>query len=191
MHISSAEFVQGIMGTSPLLLQDRKYVAFLGRSNAGKSTLINTLAGNKKLARSSSKPGMTTEINLYLINKSIYFIDLPGYGYAKASNKMRTKIIKMIDWFLFKSEIKRFTLVLIVDASIGPTEHDLHTMEALREANIETVVVANKIDKVTKTKQDEQLKMIAKDMNVERVYKFSSKTGDGKGELIHRLFGKD
>jgi len=189
MNISSAEFIKGIVGTDPLLYQDRKYIAFLGRSNAGKSSLINSLVGNKNLARSSSKPGMTTEINLYLINKSVYFVDLPGYGYAKASNKVRTKLIKMIDWFLFRSEMKRFTLVLIVDAKVGPTEHDTHTMEAVKEANIETIVVANKIDKVAKTKQDEQLQMIAEKMGVETVYKFSSKTGDGKGELIHRLFG--
>ncbi len=189
MKITSTQFVKGIIGTDPLLYQDRKYLAFLGRSNVGKSSLINSLVGQKNMARSSSKPGMTKQINLFLINKSFYLVDLPGYGYAKTDNKMRLKIIKMIDWFLFASEMKRVTLVLIVDSKIGPTEHDLHTMEAVREAGIDTVVVANKIDKVPVTKQAGAIAKIAKEMDVPKVYKFSSKTGAGKGELIHRIIG--
>jgi GTP-binding protein len=88
-NVKSAEFTRGIVGTNEILLGEKPQVAFVGRSNVGKSTLINSLVGKKDLARSSSNPGRTQEINFFLVNENIYFVDLPGYGFAKISKKRR------------------------------------------------------------------------------------------------------
>ena len=122
MLINSAVFVKGINGTDKLLESTIPQVAVIGRSNVGKSSLINSLTGKKGLAITSHFPGRTREINLFLINKKLYLLDLPGYGYAKASHEVRESLFKLIDWYLFKSEYKQKKVVLIVQRVRRPDQ---------------------------------------------------------------------
>jgi len=107
MKIISAEFVKGVVGEDKALNTPIPQLAFIGRSNVGKSTIINALTGQKKLSKTSSSPGRTREINLFLINNSIYLIDLPGYGYAKLPQEMKNRIKGLINWYLFLSTINK------------------------------------------------------------------------------------
>ncbi|HFC36125.1 MAG TPA: ribosome biogenesis GTP-binding protein YsxC, partial [Candidatus Moranbacteria bacterium] len=119
MQIKTAKFVKGIIGTDEILRDGKQQIAFVGRSNVGKSSVINSLVGIKKLAKSSATPGRTQEINFFLINDKVYFVDLPGYGFAKISKKQREKIRKMIIWYLSYAETKPCKVVLIIDAKVG------------------------------------------------------------------------
>jgi len=107
MNITSAEFVKGIKGTDKILYDGKLQVAFVGRSNVGKSSLINSLVNRNNLARSSSQPGKTVRLDFFLINNSFYFVDLPGYGFAKFSQEKHEDIRKMMLWYLEYSEVER------------------------------------------------------------------------------------
>ncbi len=189
MKITTAEFIKGITGTDKILEDSKPQVAFVGRSNVGKSSLINSLVGNKKLAKSSSTPGRTQEINFFLINNRKYFVDLPGYGFAKTSKKKREKIRKMIIWYLTYSGVKPKKVVLIVDAKTGIKEFDLQMFEMLKDEKIDTVVVLNKIDKVKKNKTqkilDETKKILGE--NAEVLF-YSAKTFFNKDKLTEIIF---
>jgi GTP-binding protein len=151
MKIDKVEFMRGIRGTDPILEDTKKQFAFAGRSNVGKSSVINALLGRKDMARSSSTPGKTTEINLFLVNDKFYFTDLPGYGFAKVSNVEKEKLVKMVLWFLLESGAPVPLVFVIVDASVGPTERDMEMIRALIENDVPYVVIGNKIDKVGKS----------------------------------------
>src|SRR5271154_4093635 len=119
MHqISSAKFMRGIAGTDDLLGDGKPQVAFIGRSNVGKSSIINSLTGQKDLARISDTPGRTQEINIYSINNKLYLLDLPGYGYAKGSKMLQERLHTLIYWYLYESSYQAKKIVLIMDANI-------------------------------------------------------------------------
>ena len=160
MKIFSAKFIKGLNGTDSLLEDGLPQIAFIGRSNVGKSSVINSLTGQKGLARTSSFPGCTREINIFLINSSLYLVDLPGYGFAKASQEMREHFYKMINWYFFKSGYVQKTIVLIIDAEIGLTTSDQEMLDSLKIEKKNVVVVANKVDKIKKSKYQEQLEKI-------------------------------
>jgi ribosome biogenesis GTP-binding protein YsxC/EngB len=129
MRITSSEFILGAVSLRQLPRNGMKEVAFLGRSNVGKSSLINKLCSRKSLARQSSDPGKTRELNYYLINKKFYFVDLPGYGYAKVPEQVRSSWGKLIEQYL-KSRTQLSLVVQLVDARHEPTE--LHGQRAIR-----------------------------------------------------------
>jgi len=190
MNIRNAQFIRGIVGTNDIINDVRVQIAFVGRSNVGKSSLINSLVGNKNLARSSSTPGRTQQINFFLIDQKVYFVDLPGYGYAKTSEKQREKIRKMIIWYLTYSEIKHKKVVLIVDAKAGMRDFDLEMAELLKAEEMDFMVILNKIDKL---KQGEIVKAVRETkgkINDERikVITYSSKNQINKNEIIAELF---
>ena len=160
MKITSATFVKGIVEPDKALEDGTPQIAFIGRSNAGKSSLINSLTGQKGLARTSSFPGRTQEINLFLINKSTYLVDLPGYGYTKVFRSGKEQIQNLITWYFFRSDYKQRKIVLVVDSNIGPTDNDLHMLQSLEEAGKDVVVVANKVDKLKKSEYALQIKKI-------------------------------
>ena len=144
----SAEFIKGIIGTNDILYDGKFQVAFIGRSNVGKSSLINSLVMKKNLARSSSKPGKTIRLDFFLINNKFYFVDLPGYGYSKVSDKRHDELRKMILWYFLYAGVKERIAVMIIDAKIGLTELDEEMIDILKENKINFVIVANKIDKL-------------------------------------------
>ena len=147
MIIKKAEFIKGILGTDDILFNGKKQIAFVGRSNVGKSSLINFLL-NQKISKTSKTQGKTKEINFFLINDDFYFVDLPGYGYAKLSKKDREKLAKHIFWYLNSSEVKTKKVVIIVDAVVGITEFDELVMETCEKLGRKYVIVGNKIDKL-------------------------------------------
>lgn len=187
MIIKSAKFIKGIVGTDEKLDDEYPQFAFIGRSNSGKSSLLNVLTNQKNLARTSSFPGRTQEINLFQINGNIYFLDLPGYGYAKVSKDDRSWLQKVIQWYLFQSGYEQQKVVLILDANVGPTDKDLAMIQQLEEHNKSFVVVANKVDKIRQPDYESKLAHIKDVVGGHVVIPFSTKKRIGVSELLKAL----
>lgn len=186
MNITSAVFKRGVLGDNKILENGMPHVAFIGRSNAGKSSLINSLTGVKNLAITSQTPGRTQQINVYLINNTHYFMDLPGYGFTKTKVKIFEKLGKMIFWYLFDSD-NNPKVVLLVDAEIGPTDDDMQMLHELERAGKDIVVVLNKVDKIRKSHQLTQITKLRTIFNGHKVFPYSSKTKVGIEELRTEL----
>ncbi len=182
MKIRSAEFIKGIVADDERLRDKIPKVAFIGRSNVGKSSVINALA-RKQIARSSDTPGKTREINLFLINKDIYFVDLPGYGFARGSLEDRNNIKKLIYSYLFFSDVVHKDIVVIIDAEVGLTESDLYFVRRMVESKKNFLVLANKIDKIKKSEFNKKIAKIKAAIPDHRLVLCSTKTGVGVEEL--------
>ncbi|MBQ8818793.1 MAG: YihA family ribosome biogenesis GTP-binding protein [Clostridia bacterium] len=165
----------------------RPQVAFSGRSNVGKSSLINTLLGRKSLARVSSSPGKTITINFYDVDKKLYLVDLPGYGFAKRSPEDKKKWSALTDgYFTSNKNIDRLSLVIqLVDSRVGPTKDDEMMLDFLRASELPFIVVATKCDKLNATERKKNLAAIASHPLIDgtTVIPFSSLKGEGKDEL--------
>lgn len=185
-NIKSATFVKGVNGTDPVMGDGRLQVAFIGRSNVGKSSLINSLTGEKDLVRSSPLPGKTREINFFLINHKAYFVDLPGYGYARMAPKEKEHLRRLIFWYL-ETPVENRKIVLIIDAKVGPTDMDLEMLQYLLEHGHEVVVVANKIDKLKKSERVRQFKELQDNIQTHMIVPYSSETHEGKDALLQVL----
>ncbi|OGU32680.1 MAG: hypothetical protein A2X67_00405 [Ignavibacteria bacterium GWA2_55_11] len=147
MKITSAEFLQGVADLRQLPKNELREIVFIGRSNVGKSSLLNKLCNKKNLARSSGTPGKTREINYYIINNEFYFVDLPGYGYAKVPEQMRAGWKKLIEEFLQRGEPIGLAMQLI-DARQEPTPLDLMMMDWLEYYEVPYLLVLTKADKL-------------------------------------------
>lgn len=187
MNITSATFVKGIIGPDEALERDIPQIAFIGRSNVGKSSLINALMHQKDLARTSSFPGRTAQVNLYLINKKFYFVDLPGYGYAKASREARERLEHLIQWYLFESPYRQKKVVHIIDAYTGMTESDKDMLYSLEEHGKEIIILANKIDKIKKSVQATELQKIQDIVEPHIVISCSAKKNIGIGIAMNEI----
>jgi GTP-binding protein len=187
MKIKSAQFIKGIIGTNEILEDGKQQFAFIGRSNVGKSSVINSLVNQKSLAHTSSTPGRTQEINLFLINNSFYLVDLPGYGFTKVSRALREKLEKLINWFLFDSPYVQKKIVLIIDAYIGIQDSDLDMLRTLEEHNKNVIVVANKIDKIKKAAYKDQLQNIQDIVGDHPVIPYSAEKRSGAGDLLNEM----
>lgn len=188
MEITSAQFVRGVIGSHNLLVDEKPQVAFVGRSNVGKSSVINMLVGQKSLVRSSSQPGKTQEINFFSINENVYFVDLPGYGYAKMGVKNREKLRKLILWYFISGEAPVSLVVLIVDAKAGLRAFDREMIDVLKEQEYPFVVVANKMDKLNQKELYHSLKAIVSEIDEKvSVIPFSARTGRGKDSVLHAI----
>lgn len=183
MEIKSANFVKGIIGTDPILRDKYPHVAFVGRSNVGKSSVINSLVLRKDLVKSSSMPGKTREINFFLINKKCYFVDLPGYGFARMGAKGAEKIRKLILWYLGGGEAMVRLVVLIVDLSVKPMAHDKEMADILRAENINFVVVGNKVDRLNQTERAHNTKQVEAELGVS-VLPYSARIKTGREDLL-------
>lgn len=184
MTISSAEFVKGIIGSDSILGGGQPQVAFVGRSNVGKSSLINSLVMRKDLVKSSSMPGKTREINFFLINKKFYFVDLPGYGFARMGAKGAEKIRKLILWYLGSGEARIKLVVLIVDSVVKPMPYDKEMADILRAENIPFIVIANKIDRLNQTERSHNIRAIEAALGAD-VFPYSTRTHVGREELLN------
>jgi GTP-binding protein len=186
MHVRSAQFVKSIRGTNDILYDGVPQIAFVGRSNVGKSSMINTLVRSQTLVKTGKKPGKTTEINFFLVNKQVYFVDLPGYGYAAVPQEEREQIRRMIIWYLTESKVRPACVVLIIDCKIGITEFDKTMLALLRDMKHPHVVVANKVDKLTPTALRKQLDVLHIAAG-ETVWPFSARLGKGADDLIDQF----
>lgn len=186
--ITSAKFVKGVVGDDEALDDGKPHIALIGRSNVGKSSVINSLTKQKDLARTSSFPGRTQEVNLFLINKSFYLVDLPGYGYAKADEQGRDKLKKIIFWYLFNSHYQQKLVLLIIDAEVGLTENDKEILRGLEERKKNILIVANKVDKLKNAGYLKQMQSIQKAVGDHKVIPYSAEKKIGVTELTEALF---
>src|ERR1035437_3406705 len=187
MKITSKKFIKGIVGDDEILGNDIPQIAFIGRSNVGKSTLINTLT-NSQLARTSSFPGRTQEINIFLINDSFYFVDLPGYGYTLTSGVGREKIGELIDSYLFNSLYEQKKIVFIIDASVGITDKDVSMFQELQNHHKDFIIVANKVDKMNQSQYHKKMTEIKNIVGSHMIIPFSSKKKIGIKPLLNEIF---
>lgn len=185
MKVNEAQFIISAVGPSQYPDDALPEVALAGRSNVGKSSLINRLIQRKNLARTSSQPGKTQTLNYYLINTDLYFVDLPGYGYAKVSKTKREVWGKFIeDYLLKRDEIK--LLLLLVDLRHPPSKDDVGMYKWLKHIDVPLCVVATKADKIPKSKWQKHLKIVRDALIFDpsdQLILFSSETGLGKDEL--------
>ncbi len=185
MVVKSAELETVCGITSKLPENELPEIAFAGKSNVGKSSLINGLLNRKALARTSSSPGKTQTINFYNINKALYFVDLPGYGYAKVSQEIRNKWGKMIERYLnTSSQLK--TIFLLIDIRHAPGENDVTMYEWIVANGYTPVIIATKLDKIKRSQKDKNIKIIREKLGVSKETKiipFSAVSKQGKEEI--------
>ena len=187
MQIKQTDFVKSVAHPSQIPAEDFPQIAFSGRSNVGKSSLINRLMNRRNLAQTSNTPGKTRLLNFYLINRNLHFVDLPGYGFAKRSKAEQKAWAELIDAYLRRSERLR-GLVQLIDARHDPSGDDLEMIKWLGEANFPFVVIATKVDKISSTKKRKQLDKslrIISDVAEVDFLPFSSATGQGRNELLN------
>ncbi len=189
MIIHHAEYVASAVYAPQYPSPDYPEIALAGRSNVGKSSLINRVINRRNLARTGNTPGKTQTLNFYLINQGWYFVDLPGYGYAKVSKDTRASWGKMMGNYLEKRESLRAVLQ-VVDMRHEPSKEDLEMHNWLRHFQIPTLVVATKADKISRGQWPKQLAMIAKTLDLpdwHLILPFSAQTGQGVDELHKEL----
>lgn len=190
MEIKQSDFIISAVAASQYPKDDFPEVAFVGKSNVGKSSLINALTNRRKLAKVSGTPGKTRLVNFFLINKSVYFVDLPGYGYAKISREQQKTWGKMIESYLQgRRTLKKF--VLLVDSRHKPTEDDIIMHNWIKHYGVECIVVATKVDKLTKMEIAKSQKLIKETLDFEpndKLVYISSSKKTGKQELIDTIF---
>ena len=189
MIIKSAELETVCGITSKLPVNTLPEVAFAGKSNVGKSSLINALMNRKSLARTSQQPGKTQTINYYNINKEIYFVDLPGYGYAKVSKSEKEKWGKMIERYLNTSMMLK-KVYLLVDIRHEPNANDKQMYEWIVESGYEPVIIATKLDKINRSQKDKHLKMLREGLRLKKgtlIIPFSAQTKQGREEIYEDI----
>lgn len=172
---------------SALPEHEHKEFAFVGRSNVGKSSLLNTLLNRRALARTSAQPGKTQTINFYLINEEFYFVDLPGYGYAKVSLKEKAKWGNFIDNYLMNS-LSLSMVFLLVDIRHEPSKDDQLMYQYLKETGQPMTIIVTKEDKIKRSQIQKQMSMIRKSLGVsseQPMFSFSAKTKSGKDEILN------
>lgn len=178
------ETVCGI--TSKLPENQMPEIAFAGKSNVGKSSLINGLVNRKALARTSSQPGKTQTINFYNVNKELYFVDLPGYGYAKVSKQEKEKWGVMIERYLHRSEQLR-AVFLLIDIRHEPSANDVNMYQWILANGFEPIIIATKLDKIKRSQIQKNIKIIKNKLQVvpgTLVLPFSAQTKQGKEEIL-------
>ncbi len=186
MKIKSAEFVRSAFDRTQWANDAKPEIAFLGRSNVGKSSLLNSLLGRKGLARTSNTPGRTQSINYFLINDEFYFVDLPGYGYAKVSKAMRQEWGKLArDYLTDRAELALH--VQLVDSRHPPSELDMQLHEWLTAFGKHSLIVATKIDKLSKNELFKSLRQLQTEFDERPVFGFSSVSGAGREEIWNQI----
>jgi GTP-binding protein len=182
----SLETVCGITSKLP----DNKYpeIAFAGKSNVGKSSLINTILNRKNLARTSSQPGKTQTINFYNLNEELYLVDLPGYGYAKVSAETKEKWGKMVERYLVTSKQLR-AVFLLIDIRHEPSANDVGMYNWILDKGYEPIIILTKLDKINRSQLQKQVKIIREKLQASKstvMIPFSAVTKQGKDE-IHEI----
>ena len=188
MMIKTVEFVKSAVKPSQYPEYDFSEIAFAGRSNVGKSSLINTLIQRRNMVKTSSKPGCTQLINFFLVNEMLSFVDLPGYGYAKVSKKIRSQWQPMVNLYLSQRQ-NLLGLVLLIDIRRDPGKEEFDMVDWLESHEMPYLVILTKSDKLSKTKQQKRLLSICSQMNREKdsVILFSAKTKRGRDTVLGEI----
>ena len=187
MIIKNAELETVCGITSVLPVNNMPEVAFAGKSNVGKSSLINGLLNRKSLARTSQSPGKTQTINFYNVNKELYFVDLPGYGFAKVSKEVQHKWGIMIEKYLRTSEQLR-AVMLLIDIRHEPSVNDKNMYDWIVTNGYRPIIIATKLDKINRSQKDKHIKMIKNSLNVPKdtiVIPFSAQTKQGREDILN------
>ncbi|AND85809.1 YihA family ribosome biogenesis GTP-binding protein [Clostridium tyrobutyricum] len=189
MEIKQAEFIISAVKKNQYPNDNFKEIAFVGRSNVGKSSLINTIVNRRKLVKVSSSPGKTRLVNFFMINNEFYFVDLPGYGYAKVSKSEKDKWSKIIETYLVgRHQLK--AIVLLVDSRHKPTNDDIMMYKWIEYYKYKILIVATKIDKISKNQLNKNLDIIRNSFGLKPDYKiltFSSLKKQGKEDLLNEI----
>ena len=190
MKIVSAKYLTSAVDAGGILNDACVEVAFVGRSNVGKSSLLNSLCGQKNLAKTSSTPGLTKMVNYFLVNDRFRIVDLPGYGYAKTGQKHIANWAGLMERYLLSSPNLR-TVFVLLDCRHQPGELDKMMLDFLNFHQIPYVLVATKVDKIAKSKIPQACSSIAKTLGVRKeiVFPYSSENGFGKERLLEYLEG--
>ena len=188
MIIKNADFIKSAVKPSHFTEPEFPEIAFAGRSNVGKSSLINTLVNRKNLVKTSSRPGCTQLINFFIINQNLSFVDLPGYGYAKVSKKIRAQWGPMIQRYL--NVRKNLTgVILLIDIRREPGKEEFELLQWLASRNIPSLTVLTKADKLSRQKQQKRLAVISKILGRQRedIILFSAKSRQGKETILSEI----
>ncbi len=187
MNVNNTELVLTAGKVSQLIHDGLPQFAFSGRSNVGKSSLINTLLNRKKLARVSSEPGKTITINYYRVDKSLYLVDLPGYGYAKRSENEKKQWSQLVDSYVTGEDVT--CIVQLIDLKVGITDDDYMMLEWMSDAGIPFFVVATKADKLNKTDRNKAMMKLATEPLLQNVpvVPFSALKKEGKDEVWKKI----
>ncbi|PKM82978.1 MAG: YihA family ribosome biogenesis GTP-binding protein [Firmicutes bacterium HGW-Firmicutes-14] len=191
MRILSAEYIISAPGPKQYPEDNLPEIAFAGRSNVGKSSLINRLVNRKALARTSGSPGKTRLLNFYRINDNFYFVDLPGYGFAKVPRDVKAQWGKMIEGYLLNRENLR-AVIQLIDIRHAPSQEDVQMHDWLKHYGIPAILAVTKADKLPRSKINKHVKLIMDSLKPfpgTPVVVFSAETGQGKDELWGAIRG--
>ncbi len=191
MHVKTAEFITSAVKSDQYPPPEYPEIAFAGRSNVGKSSLINKLVNRKRLVKTSSTPGRTQLINFFLVNEALSLVDLPGYGYAKVPAAVKRQWGPMVETYIANRSCLK-AVVLLMDLRRTPRSEEFNLMDWLHHHKVPTILVLTKADKLSKTKQQKQRRNAAEILGVdmEDLLLFSAKSGKGKEglwELIEQV----
>jgi GTP-binding protein len=186
VRISSARFVKSAKQANDFPKDRKPEIAFCGRSNSGKSSLLNALTNSHGLARTSSSPGRTQLINFFLVDEQTYYVDLPGYGYAKVPKGIRDTWGEMVEGYLRNREPLKLAIML-VDSRIPPTDSDRTMKEWLDHFGIPNLVVLTKSDKISRNELTKALRTCAETLQTKEIIAFSAITGFGKDAVLEKI----
>lgn len=188
MNLHNAEFIRSSANKKDFIRDGRPQITMAGRSNVGKSSVINRLLDRKNFARVGNAPGKTSQVNYFLIDKKVYFVDLPGYGYARVSHAEKARWARLMEDYFADDQIT--VGLLIVDARHKPTADDQTMAQWFHETGCPFIVVANKMDKLKKSEIEGNLQRIRETLELteeEKLIPFSAEKGTGKQELLTAL----
>lgn len=192
VNLQNAEFILSAVSPKNFLSDDLPQVAFAGRSNVGKSSVINRLLNRKNFARVGAAPGKTVHVNYFKIDNAFYLVDLPGYGYAKVSKSERDRWGKLMEDYFARPDLLSLG-VMIVDSRHKPTADDCTMIQWFKETGCPLIVVANKLDKLKKSQIEPNLQVIRETLELGEdvlLVPFSAEKGTGKDELLRAIFQK-
>lgn len=189
-NLNRVEFVKSAAASEQFIQSPMPRIAFAGKSNVGKSSVINRLLNRKNFARVGAEPGKTVHVNYFLIDGRAYFIDLPGYGFAKVSRSEKERWSRLMECFFTGKDLYDLG-VMIVDARHKPTADDVTMAEFFKSSGTEFLIVANKLDKVKKSEIEGNLHIIRETLSLDesvRLIPFSAESGAGREELLAAIF---
>ena len=189
-NLNRVEFVKSAAASEQFIQSPMPRIAFAGKSNVGKSSVINRLLNRKNFARVGAEPGKTVHVNYFLIDGRAYFIDLPGYGFAKVSRSEKERWSRLMECFFTGKDLYDLG-VMIVDARHKPTADDVTMAEFFKSSGTEFLIVANKLDKVKKSEIEGNLHIIRETLSLDesvRLIPFSAESGVGREELLAAIF---